>query len=81
MPISTQLFVLAAMLLILAQLAMSLYHLVRDRGKTKKTVFWLTARILFSVLLFLALCIGAFSGWLRPHTLNFWETADMQMPR
>lgn len=69
MSISTQLVVLLAMLLILAQLAMSLYHLVRDQGKTKKTVFWLTARILFSVLLFLALCLGAFSGWLHPHSL------------
>ena len=79
MPTSTQLIVIAAMLLIVAQLAMSLYHLVRDQGKTKKTVFWLTGRILFSVLLFLALCFGAFSGWLHPHTLSFWETVDRQM--
>ncbi len=81
MPISIQLIVLIALLLILAQLALSLYHLVRDQGKTKKTVFWLTGRILFSVLLFLALCFGAFSGWLHPHPLNFWETAKTQVSR
>lgn len=78
MPTSTQLIVLAVMLLILAQLGMSLYHLVRDQGKTKKTVFWLSIRILFSVLLFLILCFGAFSGWLHPHTLSFWEAANTQ---
>ena len=80
MPISTQFIVLAVMLLILAQLAMSLYHLVRDQGKTKKTVFWLTARILFSLLLFLILCLGAFAGWLHPHTLSFHQFAKADKP-
>jgi len=69
-----QVFIIALfMVLILAQLGMSLYHLVKDKGKSKKTVFWLTLRIGFSLLLFLLLCLAAFSGWIHPHTLPVWE--------
>jgi len=66
---TTQAIIVAIMLLILTQLILSLYHLVRDRGKTKKTVWWLTGRITLSLLLFLFLCLAAFSGWLHPHAL------------
>jgi predicted permease len=54
---------------ILASLGAGLYHLVKDQGKTKKTVRALSVRIILSFVLFIALLIAFAMGWIAPHGL------------
>ncbi|WP_232220410.1 DUF2909 domain-containing protein [Legionella tunisiensis] len=43
--------------------------LVRDEGKTKRTVKALTWRIALSLLLFLFLLLAFKMGWIQPHAV------------
>ena len=54
-------------IVVLASLGFALATLVKDRGKSKRTVNALTVRIVFSVLIFLILFLGFISGALIPH--------------
>lgn len=56
-----------AMLGILISLGSSLVFLVRDEGKTKRTVGALTLRIGISVALFLFLFLAYKLHWIAPH--------------
>ena len=51
------LLILAVMFVIVLSLGSGLYFLVRDRGKTQRTVIALSVRVVFSVLLL------ALLGW------------------
>lgn len=53
------------MLVILGSLASALVFLIKDEGKTKRTVNALTVRISLSVVLFLFLMFGYWMGWFR----------------
>lgn len=55
--------------LIVASLIFALVSLVKDRGRSKRTVNALTLRVILSVLVFLCLLIGYFSGALLPHNI------------
>lgn len=55
---------------ILASLGSGLYYLVKDQGKTKRTVRALTFRIVLSMLLFIGLFVAFAMGWIAPHTLT-----------
>ena len=55
------------MFIIAAALASGLVFLVRDGGKTKRTVHALTMRIALSLGLFLFLFLAYHFHWLRPH--------------
>lgn len=66
----TALFIIVVMIFILSSLGFGLYYLVRDQGKTKRTVRALTLRITLSILLFIALFVAFAMGWIAPHTLN-----------
>jgi hypothetical protein len=57
-------------ILILASLGSGLYYLVKDQGKTKRTVRALSVRIILSLLLFVALFIAFAMGWIAPHGLS-----------
>ena len=59
--------VVAAMLAILASLGMALVRLIKDRGQTTRTVKALTLRIGISILLFILLLVGVFTGIVVPH--------------
>ena len=59
--------VVAAMLAILASLGMALVRLIKDRGQTTRTVKALTLRIGISILLFILLLAGVFTGIVVPH--------------
>jgi len=59
--------VLLLLFLILSSLALSLYYLIKDEGKTKRTVKALTVRIILSLILFLALLMAFALGWITPH--------------
>lgn len=55
---------LLILLLILASLGQALIFLVRDRGRSERTVRALTWRIGLSLLLFLGLMAGWWLGWI-----------------
>ncbi len=60
---------MALLLCIIASLMISLFFLVRDQGKTKKTVKALTFRIVLSFALFLLLFILYAIGVISPHAI------------
>lgn len=54
---------------ILWNLGAGLYYLVKDQGKTNRTVNALSWRIILSFILFIALFVAFAFGWIEPHTL------------
>jgi F0F1-type ATP synthase membrane subunit a len=60
-------FVLAFVVLILVSLFSGLFFLVRDQGRSKRTVKALTARVALSLALFLLLLAGYYFGLIKPH--------------
>ena len=58
--------ILAVMLAILISLGSGLFFLVRDRGKTQRTVMALSVRVALSVLLLVLLALGFASKYLSP---------------
>lgn len=61
-----KIFVAAAFLLIIGSLASALVFLMRDKGKTNRTVNALAMRVGLSITLFLML-LGAYKmGWIQP---------------
>ena len=65
----TKAIILIVMLIILVALGSGLVFLVRDEGKTKRTVKALTWRIALSLLLFLFLFLAFSMGWIQPHAV------------
>jgi len=65
----TKLIIIIVMLAILVALASSLIFLVRDEGKTKRTVKGLSWRIGLSLGLFLFLFLAFSLEWIAPHPL------------
>jgi hypothetical protein len=63
----TKMFILIVMLVILITLFSGLLYLVRDDGKTKRTVKALTWRIALSLGLFIFLMIAFALHWINPH--------------
>ncbi len=66
----TKIIIITVMLFILAALGSGLCFLIRDAGKTNRTVKALTTRIVLSILLFLFLLLGFSMGWLTPGGVN-----------
>lgn len=65
----TKIFIITVMFVILAALGSSLIFLIRDEGKTKRTVKALTWRIGLSLALFLFLFLAFSLGWIKPHAI------------
>lgn len=63
----TKTIILITMLCILVSLATGLVFLVRDEGKTKRTVKALSWRIVISLALFLFLFLAFSLEWITPH--------------
>ena len=59
--------ILFILFLIILSLAASMFSMVKDGGKTKRTVNLLTVRITLSVIAFVLLVVGMFNGWISPH--------------
>lgn len=59
--------ILIVMLVILLSLGSGLVFLVKDEGKTKRTVKALSWRIGLSLALFCFLILAFFMGWITPH--------------
>ncbi|HMJ50404.1 MAG TPA: twin transmembrane helix small protein [Burkholderiales bacterium] len=54
---------------ILFSLGSALYYLIKDKGKSERTVKALTVRITFSIVLFLILMLGFYFGLISPQGL------------
>ena len=60
-------FIVIALLGIIASLASAMLFLVKDKGHTERTAKALTVRIALSVSLFALLMLGVFTGHIKPH--------------
>jgi hypothetical protein len=61
-----KIFVAVAFILILGSLGSALFFLMRDQGKSNRTVKSLTFRVGFSVALFLLILLAYSLGWIQP---------------
>lgn len=61
-----KILVAIAFFLILASLASALIFLMRDRGKSNRTVKALALRVGFSITLFLLILFDHSQGWIQP---------------
>ncbi|MFL9926541.1 twin transmembrane helix small protein [Herbaspirillum lusitanum] len=61
-----KIIVAIAFILIIGSLASALLFLMRDRGRSNRTVQALTMRVGFSVALFLLLLLAYKLGWIQP---------------
>lgn len=58
--------VAVAFVLILASLGSALVFMMRDKGRSNRTVHALALRVGFSVLLFVLLLVAYRMGWIEP---------------
>jgi cytochrome bd-type quinol oxidase subunit 2 len=65
-----KILILLCLLAIAVSLGSGLFHLVNDRGQSRKMVRALTVRIALSVALFILLFIGWSLGLIQPHGLG-----------
>ena len=63
--------VVLILLLILGSMASALVFLIKDGGKTRRSVRALTVRISLSLALFLLLLFGYYMGWFVPNQRPF----------
>ncbi len=61
-----KILVAVAFLLILASLGSALVFLMRDKGRSNRTVQALALRVGFSVMLFVLLLVAHRFGWIQP---------------
>jgi hypothetical protein len=69
MPI-IKILIIACLIAIVVSLGSGLFHLVNDKGESKKMVTALTVRIALSVLLFILLFIAWSQGMIEPHRIG-----------
>ena len=62
--------IVLVLLVILGSMASALIWLIRDNGRTERTVKALTVRIALSLGLFVFLMIGYAAGWITPNALQ-----------
>ncbi|KTC99614.1 twin transmembrane helix small protein [Legionella erythra] len=65
----TKVVIILAMLIILISLGSGLFFLIRDEGKTTRTVKALSWRIGLSLALFIFLIVAFSLGWIQPHAV------------
>lgn len=65
-----KLLIVLCLLAIIVSLGAGMYHMVNDKGESKKMVTSLTVRVALSVALFVLLFIAWSQGLLQPHTLK-----------
>ena len=66
LPFTMKILVPIAFILILGSLGSALFYLMRDQGKSSRTVKSLTYRVGFSVALFLLILLGHHFGLIQP---------------
>jgi hypothetical protein len=66
----SKIVIILFLIAILYSLGSGLVYLVRDKGGSDRTVKALTIRISLSVILFLFLMLGYYTGFLQPHGVH-----------
>ncbi|HVL76024.1 MAG TPA: twin transmembrane helix small protein [Noviherbaspirillum sp.] len=59
-------FVAVAFIFILGSLTSALVFLMKDKGRSNRTVTALAFRVGFSIALFLLILLAYYFGWIRP---------------
>ncbi len=59
-----------AFILIIGSLGRALFFMMRDKGKSNKTVNAFAMRVGMSIALFLLLLISYYMGWIKPTGLH-----------
>ena len=62
-----KIIILILLALVLLSLGAGMFSLIKDRGKTNRTVKFLTIRIVLSIMLFVLIGISFLMGWIQPH--------------
>jgi len=62
-----KIIILILLALVLVSLGAGMFSLIKDRGKTNRTVKFLTIRIVLSIMLFVLIGISFWMGWIQPH--------------
>jgi len=62
-----KLLIIGVLVAILWNLGAGLYYMMVDKGTTDRTVKALSWRIGISVALILMVCVGIYTGWIKPH--------------
>ncbi|UUZ50528.1 twin transmembrane helix small protein [Massilia sp. B-10] len=65
-----KILVALAFVLIIGSLASALFFLMRDKGKSNRTVHALALRVGLSISLFLLLLAAHYMGWIQPTGIN-----------
>jgi apolipoprotein N-acyltransferase len=65
-----KILIVACLFAIIVSLGMGLFHLVNDKGDSKRMANALTVRIALSVALFILLFIAWQQGLLQPHGIS-----------
>jgi hypothetical protein len=59
--------IVVMLILIVGSLFSALFYLIKDKGNSERTAKALTVRISLSIILFLLLMLGFFTGVIQPH--------------
>ena len=62
--------IIVCLVAIVASLGTGLFHLVNDKGESKRMVRALTIRVALSVVLFILLFVAWRLGLIQPHSVN-----------
>lgn len=62
----TKIVAIVLLIAMIVSLFMGMYYLVKDQGRTNRTLKALTWRISIWVVLFVLLAVGAYTGFLEP---------------
>jgi hypothetical protein len=65
-----KILIVACLFAIIASLGTGLFHLVGDKGSSKKMVNALTVRVVLSITLFVLLFIAWRQGLIQPHGIG-----------
>lgn len=64
-----KILILIILLFIIYNLALALFHMIKDKGQGKNTVRFLTVRIAVSFALFLFIIFALKMGWIQAHSI------------
>ncbi len=67
MDLAIRITIIVTLFIIVASLGSALFYLMRDRGDSRRTLNALKLRIGLSILLFLLILLGYFTGVLTPN--------------
>jgi len=64
-----KIFIVIILLFVIYNLALAMYYMIKDKGRGKNTVRFLTVRIAVSFVLFLFIILSMKMGWIQAHSI------------